>query len=317
MQPVSFNLSYHVSHLLNFLLGLAVLWIGAEAFVKGGRISARRLGVSPMLIGLTLGAAATSMPELSVSWVAAFLGRGDMALGNAAGSNIANLGLALGMGALVYPFSVNREIICFDLPLLIFSSLLLWLFTANQYIGRAEGSVLIFFFFAYMLYALKRGKLNFRRPKNNKISLKWPFIFFFVGVILIIGGGELTVRGARELASAWGISPSAIGLSAIALGTSVPEIAVLLTGAFRKSTGIGLGTIIGSNIFNIFLVAGGAALISPTKIYDKEIFFYAPALILFSSILFLMIFKKRSMSRIKGLILLICYFIYIRSLFHI
>lgn len=305
-----------VSSAALLIFGLVIVWFGAEGFIRGGRRIAAGAGISPLIVGLTFGAVATSLPEISVSWAASFSGAGAMALGNAAGSNIANTGLALGLGVLIYPMAAEKEILRNDFWFLLIASLLFYIFTRNMFVGRLEALGLVVVFFIYILHIIKRHVVARRwNTDRQKASLKMPALFFVAGSAGLIAGGRIAVGGALGLAEIWNISQTVVGLSIVALGTSLPEIAVLVTGGIRKSPGISLGTIVGSNVLNILLVAGGAVLIRPVVISEKSFLFQAPAVVLFALLLLPLMAGERIINRSRGVFLLLCYVAYMGVLF--
>ncbi len=294
------------------IAGLVLLWLGAEGVIRGGRRISSLAGISPLIVGLTFGAIATSLPEITVSWIASFTGAGAVSLGNAAGSNIANTGLALGLGALIYPLAVEKEIMKYDLKYLIAAALFLYFCTIDMRISRPEGILLIAGFFVYALHIIKRHRGSRRiKEASSPGAVKMPALFFAAGVAGLLAGGHMAVAGALALAETLSISQAAVGLSIVAVGTSLPEIAVVVAGGIRKSPEISFGTVIGSNILNIFLVAGGAALINPITIEKTEFIYLAPAVVLFTALLFPVMFSGRKLSRLEGLFLLLCYAGYI------
>ncbi len=302
------------AHFGVMIAGFLLLWLGAEGFVRGGARISSAAGISSVIVGLTFGAIATSLPELTVSWIASFTGAGAVALGNAAGSNIANTGLALGLGALIYPLAADKEILKYDFRYLLGASLLLVVFTFDMVFSRPEGLVLVAFFFIYILHIIKRHRVAAPLPVSGD-SIVIPVFLFILGGSALFAGGRLAVSGTLALARALGISQAAAGLTIIALGTSLPEIAVLVAGSVRKAPEISLGTIVGSNIFNILLVGGGSAAINPIHINRAEALFQAPALLLFTLLLFGVMLAGRRISRYEGGFLLFCYAGYIALLF--
>ncbi|MGM0569054.1 MAG: calcium/sodium antiporter [Elusimicrobiota bacterium] len=302
--------------ILLLISGILLLWLGAESFVKGGKYAAS-FGISPLILGITFGAVATSLPEFAVSWIAAFKGSPQIAVGNASGSIIANTGLALGLGSLIFPLKINEEAIKYDFLFLMISSLLFLIFSADLHMGRLEGVVFLVFFLLYMFHLFKR-RMDFSikaSNKNNTTGITSSVFFLLVGAGLIIAGGRMVVSGASAFSDMLGISEVFIGLSITALCTSLPEIALVVAGALRKSHGISLGTIIGSNIYNILLALGGALLISPVEISRREMLFQAPAVIIFTIILFPIMLSSRKINRGEGAFLLLCYAGYIYLMF--
>ncbi|MFH1414672.1 MAG: calcium/sodium antiporter [Elusimicrobiota bacterium] len=302
--------------LVTFIAGIIMLWIGAGWFVKGSKGIAESMNISPLMIGLTLGAVGTSMPEFMVSTMAAASGMTDISLGNVIGSNMANIGLALGLGSLIFPVPVEKGVIKYDYWVLLSAGILLYLFSVNGTLGRSEGILFIILFICYFVFLAARHK--FSTDKNPAAKKKYPIlkctVLFLSGAAGLTAGGKLIVMNAVKLAEVWGISEAVIGITVVAVGTSLPEIAVVITGALKKQPEISIGTIVGSNIINIFLISGVAASISPIVIKGSEIIFQAPAVVLFTVLLFPVIID-RMIKRYEGGLLFICYAVYIFMLF--
>ncbi|MBN2406947.1 MAG: calcium/sodium antiporter [Elusimicrobia bacterium] len=298
-----------------FMAGVALLWIGADVFIRGGNILARILGVPALIIGLTLGAIGTSLPEILVSWLAAGMGSPGISLGNAVGSNMANIGLALALGAVILPVPVEKEVIKYDYWVLLSCSIMLYVFSLDLVISSAECAVFAVMCAAYIAFLLARGylcRLETAGPGGSGIKGALYFIF---GIAGLLGGAKLTVDAATAVARQIGVSEAVIGLTAVAVGTSLPEIAVVVAGSFRKSPDISMGTIVGSNIFNILLVAGGAGIISPIILTKREFFIQSPVLVIYTLLLFPIILSGRKITRAEGILLLLSYCVYIYVIF--
>lgn len=298
-----------------FLVGLGLLWLGADRFVGGGRIIAGKLHISPMIVGLTLGALGTSLPEMIVSWMAAGVGNTDISIGNAVGSNMANIGLALGLGALFFPIPVEKDVLKYDYWVLLLCGVLLYLFSMNLAIGRLEGVLFVLLCAGYVaLLGWRHYFSDFIDDTVRKESLLKGFILLVLGAAALTAGAKFVVGTASDIARAWGMSETVIGITVVAVGTSLPELAVVVAGSIRKIPDLSIGTIVGSNIFNILLVAGGAAVISPIPLDRGEILFQAPAVILMSLLLLPIIITGRRITRGEGVLLIAAYGIYMRIL---
>ncbi len=261
-------------HFLWFVLGLAALTLGAEAMVRGASRLALTLGISPLVVGLTIVAFGTSAPEMAVSVNAALAGSGDLAIGNVVGSNIANVLLILGLSALIVPLSVNAQIIRQEVPIMIGASLLLVVLALDGNISRGEGALFLALVVAYTGFLVIQSRRADRAADDEfagempDVRSRWDAHWIVQG-LLVIGGLALLVIGAGWLvdsavavARSFGVSDLVIGLTVVAVGTSMPEIATSLVAAFRGERDIAVGNVVGSNIFNIFACLGAAGLLA-------------------------------------------------------
>jgi len=251
---------------LEIILGFIVLIVGADAMVRGSSKIARGFGVPPIVIGMTLVAYGTSAPEFAVSATATLNGVGSMALGNALGSNIANIGLVLGLTALLRPIIVEKTALKREAPLLIGISLLFPLFFLDGSFSLWEGLIAFAGGAAFTISSLKSSKKREVVVEREPLDAKgWLFNLFLVGIGItgLIFGGDWLVSGASELAGMLGMSNRVIGLTVVAIGTSLPELATSLVAMFKGESDIAIGNIIGSNIFNLLFVLGGAATLAP------------------------------------------------------
>ena len=263
-----------------------MLFYGAEFIVKGGSQLARYFGLSPIVIGLTVVAFGTSLPELVVSIVAAIGGSSPIAIGNVVGSNIANVGLVLGISSLIFPIKINLSQIKNDLIIYIFVCLMFSAFCMNGSISRQEGlilflSVLIYTWYSFYYSSSKNNDedVNDKNPSN----LRMLFILIISGITLLSFGANLFVKGAIDIARYFGISEIVIGMTIVALGTSLPELATSVIASFRKEHAISIGNIVGSNLFNLLSVIGIVSLVSPIESPKEILFFEIPFLIIFLS----------------------------------
>jgi cation:H+ antiporter len=257
---------------LSILIGLVCLYFGAEGLVRGSSSLALRLGVKPLVIGLTVVTYGTSMPELVVSSKAALGGYGGIAIGNIVGSNIFNIALILGISALIHPLRVNLQVIRLDMPVMILASLLLFALFQDITLTRPEG---LFFTLGIVLYTV--GLLYLSRKEAEKAAVqelhasipeKRKHLVFDLGLIagglvLLVVGAKFLVDGAVQLAELWGVSKAVIGLTIVAAGTSLPELATSVIAAIHKETDIAIGNVVGSNIFNILGILGISSLLAP------------------------------------------------------
>lgn len=304
------------------IAGLLFLVIGGEFLVRSSVGLSFKLNLSKLVIGMTVVSFATSAPELIVSLQAALDGHPDLALSNVVGSNIANIALVLGITAIISPLSVDRDFYKMNWPVMVLLSLVLFFFLKNDNIlKRIEGAILfisLIIFVYFMIKISRKNKINkdegdideaLRETSNIKI-----FIWLILGGVALWGGSELLVKGAVDIASKLGVSERVIGVSMVALGTSVPELSASIIAALRKEKAISLGNLIGSNIFNIASVLGLTAMVTPINVIDKGLLSNDIIwMIAVSTLLLPLIFlpKKLEISRFKGLILLLAYLTFI------
>ena len=296
----------------------SMLFYGAEFIVKGGSQLARYFGLSPIVIGLTVVAFGTSLPELVVSIVAAIGGSSPIAIGNVVGSNIANVGLVLGISSLIFPIKINLSQIKNDLIIYIFVCLMFSAFCMNGSISRQEGlilflSVLIYTWYSFYYSSSKNNDedVNDKNPSN----LRMLFILIISGITLLSFGANLFVKGAIDIARYFGISEIVIGMTIVALGTSLPELATSVIASFRKEHAISIGNIVGSNLFNLLSVIGIVSLVSPIESPKEILFFEIPYMIIYGLILFPIGMLKQPIHRLTAAFLLIGYLLFIYQLF--
>ncbi len=309
-----------------FASGFIFLIKGADLLVDGASSIARRLKVSDLVIGLTVVAFGTSTPELFVNLISSFKGNSDIAIGNVLGSNIANVFLILGVSSIIYPLAVTKGTVWKEIPFSLLAAVVL-LFAANdQILDRAGASVLtridgliflcfftIFIYYTFSIATPVEG-MDEHVPPRQLGGLR-SLIYIIVGLAGLIIGGKWIVDGAIALAAKLGMSESLIGLTIVAVGTSLPELATSAVAAYKKNVEIAVGNVVGSNIFNIFFVLGISAAIRPLPFQSKNNVDLA-AVILSSLMLFLFMFtgKKRSLDRWEGIVCLLLYSGYITFL---
>lgn len=258
--------------LIQLVIGLGLLTYGAERLVHGASSVAFKLGLSPLVIGLTVVAFGTSAPELVVSVGATIAGNSDIAIGNVVGSNIANIALILGLTAMIRPMSIHLRILKKEIPIMIFVTLFTSIFIIGDEITRLEGALLFTGLIVFIVYSIRSAKTVPAEVKEQLIEEPeidvdapiWKSWFFIVlGLGLLVGGGELLVRGAVEIATLLGVSKAVIGLTVVAVGTSLPELATSAVAAFKGESDIAVGNVIGSNIFNMLCILGLTGMIHP------------------------------------------------------
>ena len=252
--------------------GLVLLFFGADWLVKGAVTMALHLGLSPLIVGLTVVALGTSLPEALVSVQAAIDNQGGIALGNVIGSNILNIALILGLSALIQPLKVDSHLVKADVPLLVGASFLLIVLLEDFHISRMEGALLllcIVFYVTGNIMTVKRTSPaedeieGMEIPEDPSKNLLRDIGFLILGLIALAFGSNFLVSGAVDLARLWGLSEALIGLTIVSIGTGTPELATALMAAYRKTADIAIGNAVGSNLFNIMFVVGLAGLVAP------------------------------------------------------
>ena len=255
-----------------FALGLALLVIGAELLVRGASRLALRFGISPLVVGLTVVAFGTSSPELAVSVQSGLAGQADIAVGNIVGSNIFNVLFVLGLSALIAPLVVSRQIVRLDAPLMIGASVLFLIMALDGRIGAFDGLLLAAGIVAYTAFAIRQGRREGAVPQDEYARefgggrldrLPAQIAFIVVGLSLLVLGATWLVDSAVAMARALGVSEMVIGLTIVAAGTSLPEVATSVVAALRGERDIAVGNVVGSNLFNLLGIAGIAALVTP------------------------------------------------------
>ncbi|MGD2093616.1 MAG: calcium/sodium antiporter [Phycisphaerales bacterium] len=305
------------------LLGFVLVIKGASLLVDGATALARKLSVSDLVIGLTIVAFGTSLPELSVNIFASVKGSTDIAIGNILGSNIANILLILGISGIIFPLVVTKGTVWKEIPLSLLATVLLGILVNDRLIDNAEGSiltridglVLLSFFVIFLYYSFGIARhfedLETLLPQKER-SLRKISLMVAAGLTALILGGKFVVDGAVGLAVVLGISQSTIGLTIVAVGTSLPELATSAMAAYKRNPEIALGNVVGSNIFNVFFILGVSSLIRPLP-FGTEHNLDIGALILASVLLFVFMFtgKRRKLDRWEAGLFLVMYAAYV------
>ncbi|GMU94855.1 calcium/sodium antiporter [Ignavibacterium album] len=252
--------------------GLVMLFLGGEGLIRGSASLSLRIGISPLVVGLTVVAFGTSSPELLVSLKAAIMGNSTIALGNVIGSNIANIALILGIAALIRPLEVHANVIRREIPIMIVSTVLLIIFLSNGILGFFEGLIFVILLVAYtvinIILSFKENKeieVEFEEGLKSKLNIPVSILLIVFGLALLFFGADLFLKGAVALAKIFKVSDAVIGLSVVAVGTSLPELFTSIVAALRKQSDISIGNVVGSNIFNILSILGISAMIVPIK----------------------------------------------------
>ena len=296
------------------LIGTTMLYLGADWIVRSSVSIAKKSNIAPIIIGLTIVDFGTSLPELIVSITAALNDSSSLSLGNAIGSNIANIGLVLGLSSLIFPISCVYKKIKKDLWINIIITIIFVLFAFDGLISRFEGMIMFLCLIYYILLCISEEKDDEEIP-DNIISNNRIFLYLLGGIFVLAYGADLFVDGAISLAKRLGISEAVVGVSIVAFGTSLPELATSVVAAFKKESDISLGNILGSNIFNILCVLGISSMISqldsPVQMMNREVYF----LFILGFLLIAISKMKQPISRLSSTMLLIIYFYFIYLLF--
>ncbi|MEJ2048376.1 MAG: calcium/sodium antiporter [Calditrichota bacterium] len=308
---------------LILIIGLGLLWGGAELLIRYSSIIAHSLGVSPMIIGLTIVSIGTSLPEFVVSLVAAVQNTMGISLGNIIGSNIANIGLILGIGAVLSTLPVKKEWVSKEVPIMLFFTVVFTIFARTGYdLNRIEGAVLLIFLITFLAYLSHTSLIQMQEHSLSnsaqKLQSKQKLEYILLtgaGIVLMIIGSKLTVNSGTLIAENLGVSDTVIGLTLIAVGTSLPELATTIVGIIKKETDIVVGNVIGSNIFNLLFIGGAVSVIRPIRVphgmfHVDFIFLLGISLIVWPIMRF-----RWSIGKIEGFILLFLYALFITITF--
>ncbi len=295
------------------VIGFVLLVKGADFFVDGASSIAARYGIPQLVIGLTIVAMGTSFPEAAVSITAAFKGSAGITIGNVVGSNILNVAVILGLASVIVPIQIKQSTIKRELPFSMLITILLVLFGLNGKISRFDGVLLWIAFLCYLYYVYQMSKNAQEQEDIKELSLPKSLIFVAIGLAFILFGSDLAVDGACQIARTFGMSERFIGLTIVALGTSLPELVTSVSAAKKGNADIAIGNIVGSNIFNFLFVVGTSALIIPVPFQSRFIVDGLMAFVVLF-VLWLCVRKKRILERKHGLFLLgiyLGYFIYL------
>ena len=307
--------------ILLFVLGFGLTVFGANWLVSGASSLAAMFRISNLVIGLTVVAFGTSMPEFVVSFFAAVNGNTDIAVGNVVGSNVFNTLGILGLAALIYPIAVQRSTVWAEIPISLLAAVVLMLLANDSWIdansvnlvSRMDGLILLIFFGLFMYYTFRFAS----KPNEDDVEpvnlFPVPKSLFLVVIGLggLVGGGHLMVIGAVDIAKGFGISEAIIGLTIVSVGTSVPELATSLVAAYRKNSDIAMGNVVGSNIFNIFFILGSSAFVAPLP-FQQELNSALVMCIVSAILLFFFMFvgKPRTLGRLQGFAFVLIYAFY-------
>ena len=316
-------LSGTVWAIVKLLAGFILLFFGGDWLVDGGVALARKYRISSLVIGMTIVAFGTSAPELLVSTISAIKGSAGIAMGNVLGSNIANIGLILGLTALICPIETDNKPVIRHGTVMILASILLLAFALNSGISRIEGITLFACLILFTSISIRKGRTQEQEADSDNNQSKSMTVLAALGLIvlscaMLAFGADILVDGATTLASAMGVSDKVIGLTIVALGTSLPELAASVAAAIKKQMDISIGNIIGSNIFNILCVLGVSTTIKPISFefpYYLSDFIWMLGFSVFILIFTTMRKKKGRLGRTAGILFLLAYAVYAWSLF--
>lgn len=304
-----------VVQLVLLAIGFVLLVKGADWFVEGASKVAEKFGIPQLVIGLTIVAIGTSLPEAAVSVSAALKGSAEITIGNVIGSNIMNVLLILGITSVIKPIAVQKSTVRYELPfVIVISAMLMGIGYADNTVGRADGLMLWGLLICYLAYLLKMAKKGENgqeeTPEDDKPMPVWKMILLIiVGGVMIVIGSDVAVDAATALARIFGMSERLIGLTIVAFGTSLPELVTSATAAIKGKADIAVGNIVGSNVFNILFVVGTSALITPVA-YAANFFVDSIVCIATAALLWVLVVKNKRLGRAGGACMLACYAAY-------
>ncbi|MBK9735949.1 MAG: calcium/sodium antiporter [Saprospiraceae bacterium] len=307
---------------LLLIVGLAMVVYGANILVDGASSLAKKYNIPNIVIGLTVVAFGTSAPEFAVSTYAAYTGNSEIAIGNVIGSNIFNIFFILGVSAIIFPLTILRNTVFKEIPLSLLAAIVVYILVNDILLSKgieniisfADGLILLSFFIIFMYYLVHLAKTS---GEDEDLSIKnmtkyKSLLLILGGLVLLVGGGKIFVDNAVALALGFGMSQAVVGLTVVAAGTSLPELATSVVATLKKNSDIAVGNIVGSNIFNIFFILGTSALISPLpkgNITDIDMYVCIIAsIILFGSCYVL---GRQKITKLEGVFFLLCYIVYI------
>ena len=301
--------------ILWLILGLILLYFGSSFLVDGAASTAVMFAVRPVIVGLTVVSLATSAPELLVSLVAAVEGSGGISMGNILGSNVINIALVLGASAVVQPVSVKRQVVRIEIPYMIAISALFWGLCLDNEVGRMDGVILLSLLAVFLIYGMitagddKEKRSGVQRKSRRKILVY--AVYIVTGLVMLAGGANLVVTQAITMAESIGLSQTFIGISVVAFGTSLPELATSVVAAARGESDISVGNVVGSNLFNICLVMGVVGLLNPLAVDPGLHWFEFPFMVFLSVLLGGMTWKYNGIGKTGGIAFIALFFLYI------
>ena len=309
-------------NLFFLILGIALLTFGGEALIRGSLAAASRLGVSPLLSGLVIVGFGTSAPELVVSINAAIEGRPDIAIGNVVGSNISNVLLILGICAVITPLAVQPLVLRRDAITVVAASLLFLVLVGGSALGRVDAVILLVALAVYLVWAYwseryhaaPSGELHQAEAEEicvDSKSVVWIVTAVALGLMLLIGGSQVLLIGAIGIAEYFNVPEAVIGLTLVAVGTSLPELSISVIAAIRRHADVAIGNVLGSNIFNLLGILGVSSLLQPLPVHERILQFDQWVMLGTSVLLLLFLYTQSRLSRLEGGILLAGYCMYV------
>ncbi|MEZ4459375.1 MAG: calcium/sodium antiporter [bacterium] len=309
-----------------FLIGLTILYFAAEALVQGASAMALRMGIAPLIVGLTVVAFGTSAPELVVSLAAVFTDSDDISVGNIIGSNIANLAFILGLSAIIRPMMVSAEVIKREYPVMLGASVLLVALAFDGQLSRVDGAILVACMVGYLVYMARMAKVSMQSAKEEaatrdlledldgidpeKSNNAKDIARVIFGIIGLTGGAKLMVDSAVVIASAMGVSQLVIGITVVAIGTSLPELATSVVASFRGESDISVGNVVGSNVFNVLSVLGIVACLKPISVGAAAVQYDVWVMLAVTLLIWPVMWTGKRISRIEGGLFLVAYIAY-------
>ncbi len=293
--------------ILLLAVGFFMLMKGADWFVEGSAGIAKKMGIPQLVIGLTIVAMGTSAPEAAVSINASIKGNAGIAIGNVVGSNILNILIILGISAVLSTIAIQKSTFFYEIPFMIFVTVvLIALGMTGEYVTRVEGIILWVLFIVYLLYLFKLAKQGSEEEHTEDRPVWKLLVFMVLGGVLVVWGSDVTVDSATEIAKVIGLSERFIGLTIVALGTSLPELVTSVIAAKKGNADIAIGNIVGSNIFNILFVIGTASIIAPVM-YQPVFLVDGIIAVLAGVLLWISVAKTKSLRKPWGIVMLLCY----------
>lgn len=302
-------------HLLILIAGLALLYFGSSILVEGAVSTAVMYAVRPVVVGLTIVSFATSAPELLVSLVAAVKGSGGISLGNILGSNVINIALVLGASALIRPVAIKQQVVRIEIPYMVLISVIFWVLCMDGNINRFDGGILIVLLIIFLAYGLltanDKSDQKGARPVRTSAKILKNIFYIIVGIVMLALGANFVVKEAIGMAQVIGLSQTFIGISVVALGTSLPELATSVVAAARGESDISVGNVVGSNLFNICLVMGVVGLFNPMQVEPGLHWFEFPFMIFISLTLAGIAYLNQGVGKKGGISFIVLFFIFI------
>lgn len=303
-----------ITQTIILILGLALLGIGSTLLVEGAASTAILFAVRPVIVGLTIVAFATSTPELLVSLIAALKGSCGISIGNIIGSNVINIALVLGISAAIKPLAIKKQIITIEIPYMILICFIFWMLCLDSTIGRLDGVILLFLLIVFLIYSLVTAKDKNNHAGSEKPSFLKIFkngLFIISGIVMLSYGASFVVQEAIVIAERLGLSQTFIGISIVALGTSLPELATSAVAAAKGESDISVGNVVGSNLFNICLVMGVVGLFNPMTIDKTLHYFQFPFMLFICVVLGCIAYFNKGIHKIAGFFFITLFIVYI------